>query len=230
MKKILIVVHQATSTPGLVGKLLQTRGYELDIRKPSLGDRLPETMAEHEAVIIFGGPMSANDDRTLPHIRQELDWIPVALNSNKPFLGICLGAQLLARVLGAKVTPHPEGMREIGYYPIRTTPAGQAQFDSLKYVYHWHQEGFDLPSGAVALAEGETFANQAFRYGKRAYGFQFHPEMTRALMRLWMSKAAEQLSFPGAQSPSQQLQLQALYGRQGKQWLKEFLSTWLNGS
>ena len=227
MKKILVIVHQATSNPGLVGQRLQERGYELDIRIPSIDDKLPQTMDNHEAVIIFGGPMSANDERSLPHIQTELNWIPIALESGKPFLGICLGAQLLAKVLGAKVTPHPEGIREIGYFPIRATSEGK-EFASLQFVYHWHQEGFEIPAGAVRLAEGETFFNQAFRYGETAYGLQFHPEITREMMQHWTTVAADQLSLPGAQPQSQQLQQQALYGEQGKQWLERFLPVWLN--
>ena len=227
MEKILVIVHQATSNPGLVGQQLQERGYELDIRIPSIDDELPQTMDNHEAAIVFGGPMSANDDRSLPHICTELNWIPIALESRKPFLGICLGAQLLARVLGAKVTPHPEGIREIGYFPIQATSAGK-ELAPLQYVYHWHQEGFEIPAGAVRLAEGETFVNQAFRYGETAYGLQFHPEITREMMQFWTTVAADQLSLPGAQPQSQQLQEQTLYGEQGKHWLEQFLSVWLN--
>jgi GMP synthase (glutamine-hydrolysing) len=114
VKKILIVVHQPTSDTGLVGQILRAWGYTLDIRVMSQqGSELPPTMDNHEAVIIFGGPMSANDRETLPFIGTELDWIPVALESGKPYLGICLGAQLLARVLGATVQPHPDGMVEL---------------------------------------------------------------------------------------------------------------------
>lgn len=104
MKKILIVVHQETSDPGLVGQLLRENGYDLDIRCPAIGHSLPSTMESYSGTIVFGGPMSANDDNTLPFIRTELDWIPIALESEKPYLGICLGAQMLARVLGGKVT------------------------------------------------------------------------------------------------------------------------------
>ena len=227
MKKILIIVHQASSNPGLVGQILKDNGYELDIKVPSIGDELPKTMDNYEAAVIFGGPMSANDDQALPHIRTELEWIPVALDSGKPFLGICLGAQLLAKVLGAKVMPHPEGVREIGYFPIQATPEGKNQLGSLQYVYHWHQEGFELPAGTTKLAEGETFVNQAFCYGDKAYGFQFHPEITRSLMKLWMTKAADQLTLPGAQPSAQQLQNQTLYGKQGEQWITDFLPAWL---
>lgn len=125
MKKVLLIVHQITSDPGRVGRMLRERGYTLDIRCPSNQEELPATMEDHDAVAIFGGPMSANDDKTLPFIRTELDWIPTALDSRKPFLGICLGAQLLARALGATVAPHPEGRAEIGYFPVVPTRPGR---------------------------------------------------------------------------------------------------------
>ncbi|MFY9840880.1 MAG: glutamine amidotransferase, partial [Xanthobacteraceae bacterium] len=98
---ILIVLHQEHSTPGRVGNALQKLGYPLDVRRPRFGDALPPTMAEHAAAIIFGGPMSANDGEDF--IRREIDWIGVPLRENKPFLGICLGAQLCAKHLGGKV-------------------------------------------------------------------------------------------------------------------------------
>ena len=118
----LIVLHQEHSTPGRVGYSLQRLGYRLDVRRPRFGDPLPQTMRDHAAAVIFGGPMSANDEDEF--IRREIDWTTVPLNEDKPFLGICLGAQMFARALGAQVLPHPEGQAEIGYYPIRPTVGG----------------------------------------------------------------------------------------------------------
>ncbi|HEX8828097.1 MAG TPA: glutamine amidotransferase, partial [Xanthobacteraceae bacterium] len=150
---ILIVLHQEHSTPGRVGNALQKLGYPLDVRRPRFGDVLPPTMAEHAGAIIFGGPMSANDGENF--IRREIDWIGVPLRENKPFLGICLGAQLCAKHLGAKVFYHPHGHAEVGYYPIRPTVAGLAVVEIWpECVYQWHREGFDLPPGAELLAEG----------------------------------------------------------------------------
>ena len=107
-KPVLIVLHQEMSTPGRVGHYLQARGISMDIRRPRLGDPLPETLAMHAGAVIFGGPMSANDPDDF--IRTEIEWIKVPLREEKPFLGICLGAQMLARQLGATVAFHPEGM------------------------------------------------------------------------------------------------------------------------
>ena len=109
---ILIVMHQETSTPGRVGYSLRKRGYALDMRRPRFGDALPDTLGEHAGAIIFGGPMSANDEDDF--IRREIDWLAVPLRENKPFLGICLGAQMLAHHLGSRVYRHPDGHAEVG--------------------------------------------------------------------------------------------------------------------
>jgi GMP synthase (glutamine-hydrolysing) len=148
---VLIVLHQEISTPGRVGNALRALGHRLDIRRPRFGDPLPETLEGHAGAVIFGGPMSANDPDDF--VRQEIDWIAVPLREQRPFLGICLGAQMLAMQLGAKVAPHPEGRAQIGYYPIRPTPAALKICPNWPdHVYHWHREGFELPDGAELLA------------------------------------------------------------------------------
>ena len=135
------------------------------MRRPRFGDPLPQTLRDHSGAVIFGGPMSANDADEF--IGREIDWISVPLKEDKPFLGICLGAQMCARALGGRVFPHPAGHAEIGYYPIRPTAAGLSVVDPWpEQVYQWHREGFDLPDGAELLAEGDTFEVQAFRYGR----------------------------------------------------------------
>ena len=117
---VLVVLHQENSTPGRVGNALRALGHRLDVRRPRFGDPLPETLDDHAGAVIFGGPMSANDPDD--YVRREIDWIAVPLREQRPFMGICLGAQMLAMQLGARVAPHPEGRAEIGYYPIRPTP------------------------------------------------------------------------------------------------------------
>src|SRR6202167_6200877 len=161
-QSILIILHQEHSTPGRVGHALQRLGYRLDVRPPRFGEPLPASMQDHAAAIIFGGPMSANDEDDF--IRREIDWIAVPIKANKPFLGICLGAQMCARQLGGKVFRHPQGHAEIGYYAIRPTTAGLAVVEQWpEQVYQWHREGFDLPLGAELLAAGDTFEVQAIR-------------------------------------------------------------------
>lgn len=228
MKQILIVAHQETSDPGLVGQLLRKSGYTLDLRCPAIGHSLPITMEGHAGAIVFGGPMSANDDDTLPFIRAEMDWIPTVLESGKPYLGICLGAQLLARVLGGQVAPHPAGVREIGYVPIQPTLDRHNPLAKLTHVYHWHKEGFSIPQDAVQLATGEVFPNQAFRYGESAYGVQFHPEITRDMIDVWVERAGDQMAFPGAQSHIEQTEAHDRYAETVQHWLEEFLLHWLD--
>ena len=110
-RSILIVVHSETSTPGRIGQMLKAKGYALDIRRPCLGEPLPETMADHDGAVIFGGPMSANDADDW--IAREIDWIGVPLKEERPLLGVCLGAQMLSKHLGGRVGPHHEGAVEI---------------------------------------------------------------------------------------------------------------------
>src|SRR6202048_1340115 len=111
---VLVVLHQERSTPGGGGNGLRALGHTLDIRRPRFGDLLPETLDLHAGAVIFGGPMSANDPDE--YVRREIDWIEGPLREQRPFLGICLGAQMLAKQLGAPVAPHPQGLAQIGYY------------------------------------------------------------------------------------------------------------------
>jgi GMP synthase (glutamine-hydrolysing) len=224
-QRVLIVLHQERSNPGRVAQELRRRGCILDIRRPSLGDPLPETMSAHDAAIIFGGPMSANDD--LPFIRAETEWISVPLKEEKPYLGICLGAQLLAKNLGARVYGREDERCEVGYFPIRPTADGAHLFDDPQYVYQWHREGFDLPSGAVQLAQGDDFPVQAMRYGKSAYGIQFHPEHTALMMNAWLVMARARLTQPGAQAAHEHRAGRAQHDARLKGWLSRFLDHWL---
>ncbi len=220
-RPILVVLHQERSSAGRVGQLLAAKGYPLDIRRPAMGDRLPETLREHGGAVVFGGPMSANDSDDF--IRSETEWLNVPLKEEKPFLGICLGAQMLVRHLGGKVGPNPEGLTEIGWYPLRPTEKGRRLMTWPKMVYHFHREGFDLPRGADLLAEGDTYPNQAFRYGKAAWGVQFHAELTRAMMQRWVVHGEERFSLPNAQHGRDHLEGRMLYDAPLKAWLDEFL-------
>ena len=223
--KILIILHQETSTPGRVGMRLIERGFELDIRRPPLGDQLPQTMDEHAGAIMFGGPMSANDGDEF--VKRETDWIGVPLKEDRPFLGICLGAQKLVRHLGGNVWQHPDELVEIGYYPLEATPAGNALLDWPKMIYHFHREGCDLPNGAELLATAEHYPNQAFRYGEKTFAFQFHTELTLAMLCKWTVKGAHRLVLPGAQNRKQQLDGRMLYDAPVSIFLDNFLDLWI---
>lgn len=224
-KKILIIVHQETSTPGRIGMMLKAMDFALDVRRPCLGDDLPETMDDHAGAAIFGGPMSANDPE--PWIAREIDWIGVPLKEQKPFLGVCLGAQMLAMHLGGTVALHAESRVEIGYYPIYPVNGGDGIGDWPQKVYQWHREGFTLPRDARLFARGEHFENQAYRYGPAAYGIQFHPEVTRLTMHRWVVKGAHRFSLPHAQEAQEHLAGNLSYDASVKTWLSQFLERWL---
>jgi GMP synthase (glutamine-hydrolysing) len=226
--RILVIAQTATGTPGRLGDALRARGYILEIRRPLSGEPLPQRLVGYAGVVVLGGPVSANDEG-LPGIRAELDWLPGVLESGTPFLGICLGAQLLARTLGARVSPHAAGRAEIGYFQVHPTGAGRAVFDASLYVYHWHQEGFELPREAVLLAQGEHFPNQAYRYDRNAYGIQFHPEVTRCMMEEWVQEGTEGLARPGAQSADAQRAGHDRHDAALARWLERFLDAWLDG-
>jgi GMP synthase (glutamine-hydrolysing) len=222
-RPILVVLHQETSTPGRVGQVLEAAGVRIDVRRPVLGERLPATLDEHRGAILFGGPPSANDPD--PHLRHEIDWLDVPLRENRPFLGICLGAQMLSKHLGGTVGPHPEGLVEVGYYPLEATAEGRALLgDWPPMVYQWHREGFTLPAGATLLATGERFQNQAMRYGDNAYGVQFHAELTLAMMHRWTTRGHARLSLPGAQARREHFTGRAIHDAPVKRWLGDFLA------
>jgi GMP synthase (glutamine-hydrolysing) len=222
---VLIVLHQEHSTPGRVGLRLAARGHALDIRRPRFGDPLPETLAGHAGAVIFGGPMSVNDPDD--YLKTETDWIKVPLAEEAPFLGLCLGAQMLARHLGAAVGPHPEGKVERGYYPLTPTEAGRRLVAWPDRVHHFHNEGFDLPAGATLLAEGEIFRNQAFAYGPAAFGLQFHIELTNAMVGRWTRRMSERPYAPGAQDAAEHFAGRALHDWKTAAFLEAFLDRWL---
>ncbi|WP_075214348.1 glutamine amidotransferase [Mongoliimonas terrestris] len=223
---VLIVLHQETSSPGRVAHALERLGCRLDIRRPRFGDPLPATMAAHAGAIYFGGPMSANDGDD--YVKTEIDWLAVPLKEEKPYLGICLGAQMLAKHLGGRVGPHAAGMTEIGYYALTPTPVGQALLDWPAHVYQWHREGFDVPAGADLLASGDLFPNQAIRVGPKAFGIQFHPELTFAMMNRWCVRAADRLLLPGAQAHSDHVRGRHMHDAPIRDWLDRFLALWLD--
>jgi GMP synthase (glutamine-hydrolysing) len=223
--QILTLIHKETTVPGLVGRKLAALGYELDIRAPIFDDPLPNDLEKYAGVVVFGGPMSVNDEE--PYLYKEMDWIRQVLAANLPYLGICLGAQMLAKILGARVAQHPYKLEEIGYYSVYATAAGQGLFPDQMKVYHWHKEGFELPAGAVLLAKGDDFPNQAFRWGDRAYGLQFHPEMTADMVDFWTTQGAHLIGAPNTQSQSVQRDNHRRYYQAVDHWLDAFLKHWL---
>jgi GMP synthase (glutamine-hydrolysing) len=178
--------------------------------------------------VIFGGPMSVNDSDD--YLKRETQWIGVALREGAPFLGLCLGAQMLALHLGAAVGPHGDGHVEVGWFGLRATEAGRRLMRWPDRVHQFHREGFGLPVGATLLAEGaaETFPNQAFVYGAAAFAIQFHIELTTAMVNRWTARAAERPPAPGRQEREQHFEGRALHDWQTAAFLDGFLDLWLS--
>jgi GMP synthase (glutamine-hydrolysing) len=189
---ILSILHQEHSTCGRVGHILRQHGFAIEIRRPSLGCVLPKSLEGYAGVVVFGGPMSANDEHEW--LRREIDWLGTVLRGNLPYLGLCLGAQLMARQLGARIFSLPDRRGEQGFHPLRPTAigAGLCAANFPQRVYQWHFDGFDLPRQATSLAEGAgEFPNQAYLYGRNAVGLQFHPEVTYQMMCRWTTRGAK---------------------------------------
>lgn len=186
-KKAWVITHVAFEDLGSFESALREAGFDIGYLcagSDDLGVIKPET---DELLIILGGPISINDTDEYPFIQTELDILASRLAADKPTLGICLGAQLIAKALGAKV--YPGQQKEIGWLPIQLSEAGSRSVlrhlvgDEVR-VLHWHGETFDLPEYAELLATSELYPNQAFSYGK-ALALQFHPEVTAQGLEQW---------------------------------------------
>lgn len=182
--RVLAFLHSPSDGLGLIADVLDARG--IGYQCADLYDA-PEGLCatNFDALILMGGSMSANDK--LPFIAREMEHVRAAIQANKPVLGICLGAQLIARSLGANVYPNVK--KEIGWAPVTFTDA--ARSDPLfhghdcEVIFHWHGETYDLPAGAQCLASSALCRNQAFRFGDRVYGLQFHLEVTPEIIAQW---------------------------------------------
>jgi len=184
--RVLVLQHIACEPPGVFEDVLHERGAELYRVELDDGDSLPD-WREFDAIVAMGGPMSVNDEAELPWLTNEKRAIGEAVNSELPFWGVCLGVQLLAASLGARVYPGSEP--EVGLLPVELTDDGRADpvFGDLEtslVTLQWHGDTFDLPVGAVRLASSPAYANQAFRF-QRAYGVQFHLEVSAEMAREW---------------------------------------------
>ena len=181
---------------GTIHHWLKSHEYQITRTRFFESQELPDPR-EIDFLIIMGGPMSVNDEAKFPWLSLEKNFVRELIRAGKPVLGICLGAQLIANAIGAKVFPN--AVKEIGWFPIQSCEGvGEKafQFPQTKRVFHWHGETFDMPTGAIRLARSLACENQAFQIGRRVIGLQFHLETTPESAREMVSHCGDEL-IPG---------------------------------
>lgn len=189
--RILILQNSPGAPAGVVGDQLARGGASLDIRLALGGDPLPSIPEGYDGLLVLGGPMSPNDDDDYPGLKVDRELIRAFAASGRPVLGICLGAQLIARAFGGAARRHD--VPEIGFTRIELTKGAVDDhllggLDALPRLMHWHYDTFDLPDGAVLLATNGVCPNQAFRLGRAVHAVQFHPEVTAEIVRDWLRR------------------------------------------
>lgn len=232
MPSVLAIQHVAFEDLGLIEPVLAERDWSIRYLDAATDDVSRVDPLQDDLLIILGGPIGVYEEQAYPFLKDEIAKVDVRLKSDRPILGICLGAQIMARALGAKVYPGPA--KEIGWASLKLTEAGKQS--SLRFieaaetpVLHWHGDTFDLPEGATLLASTELVPHQAFAWGKAALGVQFHPEVTgRGLERWFIGHTAEISTTPGIDVPQLRNDT-AQYGagleRQGRLWFESWLET-----
>jgi GMP synthase (glutamine-hydrolysing) len=185
-RQIIVLQHVACETLGSIEDALGRAAVAHRYVRIHQGDAVPQEIADAAGLVVMGGPMSVYDNDKLAHLNEEMRLVESALRAGRPVLGVCLGSQLLAHVLGAKV--YPGRQKEIGWHEVTLAPAASddvlfAAAPRQFSAFHWHGDVFDLPAGAVALARSEITACQSFRHGANAYGILFHLEVIRPSVR-----------------------------------------------
>jgi GMP synthase (glutamine-hydrolysing) len=230
-QKMLLIVQDRDEMDDRASAWARRQGYELNWICPAAGDSLPALDDSVAGVIVYGGAQDVDQQDNHPYLKDEMRLLEKALKQEKPVLGLCLGAQLLAHTLGEKVTGHPDGYAEYGYYDLVPTQAGASLFGKTMKVLqsHWHG-WYQTPKDTVKLAGTAAFPEQAFRYGRNAYGFQFHPETSRKGLTRWISRRSpHKQTMKGAHPSERQLADNLVYDQALGAWFNTFLDDWMNG-
>jgi GMP synthase-like glutamine amidotransferase len=226
----LIIKHVDIEGPGLIEYYLKQENISYQIHNLKPGVHLPK-LDDLTHVVILGGPMNVYEEDRYPFLREEDLFIKEAIQRGKSILGICLGAQLIAKALGAKVLKAP--VKEIGWHDVSLTRIGSidplfSQLPKTFSVFQWHEDTFDIPHGSICIATSSLIPYQAFRYGENAYGLQFHLEVTQGMIREWLETYKEE--FKESQAPllsklkilaDTELKIEP-YKKRGREFLRKF--------
>ena len=180
----------------MLADILSERGVAMETIRIYAGDGVPGTVEGRGGLIVMGGPMGVYEQDRYPHLTDEIRLIQDAVARGVPVIGICLGSQLVAAALGAKVAP---AHKEIGWHAVTLTEAALRDplwtgIDRVIEVFHWHGDAFDLPPGAVSLAASRHTPCQAYAYGRKTYGFLFHMEMNESMVRAMVTAFGDELA------------------------------------
>lgn len=228
--RVRIIQHVAHEGPGSVLAWCAERSAEVAYSRLWESQVLP-VVDDFDVLVVLGGPMSVNDEAALPWLAPEKQLIGDAVAAGKSVLGICLGAQLIAAALGAKVYANPEP--EIGWHAVRAVSGPATPFDWPRRLrgFHWHQETFDLPPRATLLASSFACFHQAFCVGRRIVGLQFHPEATTESVATLIAASQQDLPAGGfVQSPAEMLAEPAASFGEGQKLLMSVLETIVSGT
>lgn len=228
-RQAMVLRHVAFEDLGLLGPILTRAGWDCEILEATTAALTQQKIADADLLIVLGGPIGVGDIDDYPFITTEIALIEKRLASDQPTLGICLGSQMMAAALGARVYAGP--VKEIGWAPLQLTDDGRASClaplgESDATVLHWHGDTFDLPAGATRLASTPAYANQAFAFGKNALALQFHIEADPARLEEWyvghtVELGAAKIAIPALRSATAQVapRIPAQAERIFTQWL-----------
>lgn len=222
-RRVVLIRHGDEPDDDRVVTYFTARGITPEIIRPCRGEALGEVDGTVAASVVYGGPFNVFDEDKHPFLHDEARWIRQCMAANVPLLGICQGAQQIARALGAEVGPKEGEPTEFGYYEITPTAQGRAIFPETLVVSQSHFHTFDIPPGAERLAGSALFPNQAFRHGENVYAFQFHAEVTPQGFRRWQQAPWARYGKPGAQSRDEQDRLMAAHDQAQHGWFMSFL-------
>ena len=232
--EVLVIQNSPTASLGVLEECISQRNVAMKILAPSAGDRLPIDTS-YDGLIVLGGPMNAEDDANYPHLKDAVSLIQLFAKEEKPIIGICLGAQLIARAFGSRVYQHD--VVELGFTPLRGIDSAIANDSLLNsalpstepiQIMEWHFDTFDLPEKATLLMTGDRCTNQAYRINDNIYGFQCHFEVNRSILQGWLNNGRDYLESNHPNFPEQLAKQTELHLDRSRQFCDRVSNAWLD--